>query len=289
MESLRWEKEVRCPYCDSSNNVPIKGFRHHCNNCKRSFSVTVGTIFENSRLPLVKWFGVIFMVLNAKKGISARELQRNIGLTYKTAWYTAMKIRCAMIQKSIHLSSVLEMDESYIKASDDPSKTVISTLKAKRGRGTSKTAIVGIVERGGKVIPKVVDRLTTKNLMSMLKDSVKDESAILITDEFSSYKRFDEVIEHLTVQHKKTFSKGFTNINTIEGFWSIIKNGIKGNYQAISKRYLPFYLVEYQYKYNLRNSISDEFEIYIKNALTAEHCMINYKPMASTEEIIYGK
>lgn len=293
MEKLRWDGVPKCPYCESDNTVSIeKGFRHHCNSCKRSFSVLVGTIFENSRLPLNKWFVVIFLMLNAKKGMSAKEISRISGINYKGAWYTAMKIRCAMITKEVSLTGVLEMDEAYIPAygDDNSPKTTVSNLsKHDSKKKNRRNAIIGIVERGGNVVPELVHSTHARVLMDFLKKNIKSNESILITDGNPAYKQMDDFIEHLVIMHKKHFSEGFTNINTIEGFWSLIKSGLKGNFQAVSKKYLPFYLVEFQYKFNLRNSIQNEMERFIKNALTVEYCMINYKPIKKVKEIVYGK
>ena len=117
LQKLRWGKVVKCTKCNSDNVVDLKkeNGRYHCNNCKTTFSVLSDTIFENSGLSLDKWFLVIGLMLNAKKGISAKEIQRNVGLTYKTAWYTAMRVRCAMIDHcNIELSNIVEMDDTYL-------------------------------------------------------------------------------------------------------------------------------------------------------------------------------
>ncbi len=294
LEKLRWGKNVTCSYCDSEKTIKAKSEkgRHYCYNCKRSFTVFVGTIFEGTRLPLPTWFLTIGLMLNAKTGKSAQEIKRQTGVTLKTAWLNAMKIRCAMISKDTQLSGVLEMDESYFgnrkkrltKETKD-NVPVLASVTEKRGRGTRKVPVVGIVEKGGNVKTKIVEKLTARNLMAMLNHYVKTEESVLITDGFRSYSRMEEEIEHITVKHSERSRKA--NTNTIEGYWGLIKNGIKGNYKSLSKKYLPFYLVHYDYMYNNRKN-DNLFEDFMKDALTNENNMLNYKPIKEPKKIVYG-
>jgi transposase-like protein len=298
LEKLRWGKHHICPFCGEKESITKRPntIRYHCNNCNKDFSVLIGTIFEGTRLPLVVWFQIITLTLSAKKGISAKQIKRTTGIGYPTAWYAMMRLRCAMIDDKISLQHIVEMDESYVggkpkhKYSNDPSKPTISKLYTKRGRGTKKTPIVGIVERDGKIVLNVIEKLTSKNLLSMLKNYVKIEKSILITDEFKSYQKFNEIIEHLTINHsKKQYAKGSVHTNTIEGFFSILKNSIRGQYVAISKKYLPFYLVHAQYIYNNREFDGDIFEEFFKNALQHEKDMLNYKPLRDPKKIAFPK
>ncbi len=296
LEKLRWGKTVTCTKCGSDNTVRIKtqSGRHHCNNCKTTFSVLSDTVFENTRLPLPKWFLIIGLMLNAKKGIAAAQLMRDAGVTYKTAWYTAMRVRCGMINNCVSLQNIVEMDESYVGGKPRKKKPAdndanLFTVTNKRGRGTRKTPVVGIVERNGDVVLKVIEKLTSRNLVSMLKENVKTDNAILITDEFRSYRKMDDLIEHLVIDHKKAYSKGIVHTNTIEGFWSIVKNSIRGQYIALSKKYLPFYLVQAQYIYNLRNDEGNLFEQYLLNAVNHDQQMEYYKPIKDVKDIVYKK
>jgi transposase-like protein len=297
LEEIRWGKTVTCPYCDSSKTRPVKSEagRHSCKSCKRTFSVLIDTIFEGTRLPLPKWFMVIGSILNAKGGISAKELQRNYGLTYKTAYYTAMRVRIGMLMPETALHGILEMDESYFggkarKGNLRENAPNLSQVYLKRGRGTSKISVAGIVERKGNVKTKVLEKLSKRNLLAMLRRySAKDDS-ILITDGFSSYKKLNEYIEHLIINHSKQFSKGFTHINSIEGFWSYVKNGIRGSFKSISPKYLPFYLVMYEWNYNTRNLKTDLFRNYLQNALNQEKEMLYWKAESKEQikEIVYS-
>lgn len=295
LEKLRWGDTVTCTFCGSDNTVAIKAQqgRHHCNNCKTTFSVLSDTIFEDTRLPLPKWFIIIGMMLNAKLGLSAKEIMRNAGVTYKTAWYTAMRVRCGMINPCITLQNIIEMDEAYVGGK--PRKKVpanypnLTKVTNKRGRGTSKTPIVGIIERNGDVVLKVVEKLTSRNLMAMLKDYVKTDNALLMTDEFRAYAKMDTEVEHLVINHKKEFARGIVHVNNIEGFWNIVKLSIKGQYIALSKKYLPFYLVQAQYIFNLRNNKGNVFEMFLKDAVSHENPMENYKPIRKVKDIVYSK
>lgn len=297
LEKLRWGKTVTCPYCNSDNTKFLKSDKHkfNCNSCKSQFTVFVGTIFEGTHLPLSKWFLQIGLMLNAKMGISAKELARDVDLYYKTSWYIAMRIRCGMIDTCHTLQNLVEMDESYVGGKPKKRYTKladnvpnISQVYNKRGRGTRKTPVIGIVERNGDIVLKVIEKLTSRNLIAMLQENVKTDNAVVITDDFSSYKKFDEIVEHLTIEHSKgVYVKGVIHTNTMEGFFSILKNSIKGNYKALSKKYLPFYLVQAQYIYNNRNNKGNLFEEYLRTAVLHSKCLEYYKPKADTKKIAY--
>ena len=233
--------------------------------------------------------------MNAKMGISSAQIARNVGVRYQTAWFACHKIRCAMIDNELKLEGMVEFDEAYIGGKkkrltkEQEAEPNLSKITTKRGRGTSKTPIVGAVEKKGKVYVKIIEKLTSRNLLAMLKERVKTEDSIVITDDFRSYKKFDESVEHITIKHSEGYGKGIKTINTIEGFWSILKGGIRGNYRALSKKYLPFYLAEFSYKYNNRNVQKNAFDKLLANAVKEENCLINYKPKGDVKQIVYGR
>lgn len=299
LQKLRWGKTVICTFCGSKSTKPIKSEqgRHSCKNCKKSFSVLVSTIFEDSRLPLPKWFQIITLMLNAKSGVSAKEIERNTGVTYKTAYYACMRVRIGMLMDETKLNGIIEMDESYfggksrkgaIKPPDNEPN--LASVTNKRGRGTNKVSVVGMVQRKGMVKTKVIEKLTKRNLLFMLKTYAKNENSILVTDGFKSYKELETYIERLEINHNKQFSKGIVHVNTIEGFWSYVKNGIKGSFKAISKKYLPFYMVEYEWKFNNRNFKGNELEKFLKNALNQEKELEHWKAesVQQVKEVAYG-
>ena len=170
LEKARWGKIPKCPYCGGENTYPMpKELRHHCNTCRKSFSVTVGTIFHHTHLPLQKWFLAIGLILNAKKGISSRQLARDLELPVKTAWSVSMRIRKAMTDDGTLLKGVVEMDETYIGGK--PRKGDNDDKPHKRGRGTDKTPVVGMIERGGDVKAMLSPKssLKAKNLQQLVK------------------------------------------------------------------------------------------------------------------------
>ena len=301
IEKVRWNNRPVCPYCSESERIVPKrhGYRYTCHNCGNSFSVLVDTVFENTNLELPIWFQLITLMINSKMGISSKEIARNLDVTQKTAWFNAMKVRCAMLDQAEFLEGVVEMDEAYLGGSPRKGRRKIkspdyvptlSTVENKRGRGTRKVPVVGIVSRdSGLVSTKVIEKLTTRNLLAMFRQYVKQDGAVLITDEFTSYRKFDEVVPHLTINHQEEFARGNIHTNTIEGFWSLLKNGIKGNFRAISKKYLPFYLAEYSYKYNKRGKTDIGFAQTIQNAVIDDKCLVNYKPKGDVKKIVYRK
>ncbi|MBU0516385.1 MAG: IS1595 family transposase [Proteobacteria bacterium] len=238
--------------------------RHHCNNCNTSFSVTVGTIFHRTRLDLQKWFLAVALVLNAKKGISARQLARDLDVNKDTAWSMAMRIRNAMVERNDRklLEGVVEMDETYIGGKPRRGAGV----ETKRGRGTNKVPVVGVVERGGKVRAKLVKDVKAKTLASFVREHVDVKSATVITDEFKGYIRFAAFVNHETVNHQKWYVEGNLHTNSVESFWSLLKRGIIGQYHKVSIKYLPRYIDEFCYRYNNRQT-ADLFDQTISHAL----------------------
>ena len=297
---MRWGKKPVCPHCGGTQVTKrTRKFFFRCRNkaCKKDFTVLFGTIFEASKLELPKWFTLIGMMLNARKGMSAMQIQRNLGCTYKTAWYSAMRVRCAMIDEISMLEGIVEMDEAYIGGkprhrNSPDNKATLSRLETKRGRGTKKVAVVGIVEREGKkrVVTEVAGRLTTKNMLELLRKYVNTEKSIMMTDDARFYARFENEIQHLIINHsKKKYVEGIIHTNTIEGFWSIVKNGIRGEFHVLSRKYLPFYLAEFSYKYNRRNTKETAFEETIENAVADDKCLVDYKPKCDVPEIENSK
>lgn len=263
LEAVRWPLKVACPYCKSIRVTPTKNdFRHHCNNCNTSFSVTVKTIFHNSKLDLQKWFLAISLVLNAKKGLSARQLGRDLEVTKDTGWFMAMRIRRAMEEQGDLLKGLIEMDETYIggkpRRYDGPQK---------RGRGTKKVAVVGMMERGGRVVAKVMRRpVNAKNLMQLVRGNVNLDQSILMTDEFRAYKPMKNILPHFTINHSHRYVKDDFWTNGIEGFWALLKRGITGQYHKVSIDYLQGYINEFAYRFSNRKN-EDIFEMTLLRAL----------------------
>lgn len=298
LEKLRWNNIPECPYCGSTKYYDIQnGIRHNCNACKRSYSVMVGTIFEDTRLPLPTFFKVISLMLNNRTGISASEMSRQVGIGLPTAWFVLMKIRCAMVETITDLSGLVEADEAYLGGSPRPrnirwpkndsvaylahADTEYAQNKNKRGRGTKKVPIAGIVERQGRIVTEVMRKLNSVEMMRMLKDYVKKgwDKTTVITDENRIYNNtYRHHLKHKTIKHKEAFVKDNIHTNTIDGFWGRLKAGMEGNYRVISKKYLPFYLAEWGYKYNRRNDNELQFEAFMIDAMSSGKCFVHYKP-----------
>jgi len=252
LEKIRWKYQPVCPYCKSIRVTSFKKEqRHHCNNCNTSFSVTVGTIFHKTKLDLQKWFLGISLILNAKKGISARQLARDIEVNKNTAWYMEMRIRRAMIEDPELMNGFVEMDETYIGGKPRKGKD----KDIKRGRGSQKkTPVVGMAERGGSVYAKVYNKLDSKSLSRLVREKVDINNATIITDEFTGYVRLKMFANHQVINHQISYADGNVHTNTIEGFWSLLKRGIVGQYHKVSIRYLNKYICEFCYRYNNREN-----------------------------------
>ncbi|MCD4717482.1 MAG: IS1595 family transposase [Desulfobacterales bacterium] len=262
LEKVRWGDKPKCPYCKSPKVTPRpKEKRHHCNNCNTSFSVTVRTIFHHTHLPLQKWFLAITLVLNAKKGIAARQLGRDLHVNKDTAWRMAMKIRDAMMEREqrIILQGLVEMDETYVGGK--PRK---GTGPHKRGRGTKKIPVVGMVERDkgkGKIKVEVIKnrKLDGKRLKALVRKNVDIKNSTLFTDEYKGYLGIKTMMPHKVINHSEWYVDGDVHTNTIESFWALLKRGIIGQYHKVSLSYLAKYIDEFSYRWNNRKTDSDDF------------------------------
>ena len=267
IETVRWKGRPVCPYCTSTRVSPATSEqRHHCNACNTTFSATVNTIFHHTHLPLQKWFLALTLILNAKKGISARQLARDIDVNRNTAWYLGMRIRRAMVDGAERelLTGIVEMDETYIGGKPRKGGPPLT-----RGRGTKKHPVVGMIERDGKVRASVAKRengLTAKRLSSLVRQNIDVANATVYTDEFSSYFRLSTFVKHGVINHRVWYVDGDIHTNTIESFWALLKRGIVGQYHKVSLRHLPQYLNEFCYRFNHRKT-ADVFDVTICRAL----------------------
>lgn len=255
----RWPKGVSCPRCGSEKAYPLQSmkFRWECPECAEGnayrFSHLVGTIFENTKIDLKDWFKVIHLMLGAKKGISALQIQRHMGFgSYKTAWYVCHRIRTALQDKEFRkLMGIVEVDETFIGGKKG------NRHKSKRDRRVGedvKTVIVGAVERKGNVVTRVLDSLSAADLQKFVRETVSTNVSLLATDEQVAYKGLGEY-QHGAVRHSaEQYVVGAVHTQTIEGFWSIFKRSIVGSYHKVSKKYMPLYIAECQFKYNNRDN-----------------------------------
>jgi len=261
LERIRWGGHPICPYC-KSDKVCVHASkdkalpRWQCESCHRAFSVTVGTIFHHTHLPLQTWFLALSLMLNAKKNVSNAQLARDLNLPYKTAWSLALRIRTAMLtdpkQKRL-FHGIVEMDETYIGGKPRKGN---GQGKHKRGRGTDKMAVVGIVERNGRARAKVFEKvaLSLKGLSAYYKAHVDSDSAIVMTDEYTAYNGFGKFTQHAAVNHQTAYVVGDTHTNTIEGLWALLKRAWYGQHHHYSEKWANHYISETAYKYNNRNN-----------------------------------
>lgn len=268
LENLRWGKNPQCPHCSSfkinrrNETETGKIGRWGCQECRASFRVLHGTLFHGTKIPLQKWFLAISLMLNAKKSLSSHQLARDLELNQKTAWSMMQKIRGEMATKgSVFLKGIIEADETYIGGKPRKGNKKEDRKPTKRGRGTSKTAILGAVERGGRVIAKVAESLTGRDILKFIRKHVNMASSELMTDEFKSYQRVGQEMKHHIINHKEQYVDGDVHTNTIEGFWSLLKRAWYGTHHHYSVAYTPLYVAEACYKYNYRNhdNIFDKF------------------------------
>lgn len=256
LEKLRWDNHPICPYCESAKASRRKNeHRYKCLVCNRSFSVLIGTIMQGTKLPILKWFIAMGLILNAKKGLSSLQLSRDIGVNKNTAWYLQKRIRQAMQEDDIVLKGIVEADETYIGGSLENKHYHKKKKEGPPKRGTGhKIPVLGMVERKGKIIVKVLARTWGNEIHPIMQKNIDKESEV-VTDGFGGYCNIDKLFaKHTVLNHSKYIrKKGNYYTNSIEGFWSMLKRAILGQYHKITPKYLQGYLDEITFKYNHRN------------------------------------
>ncbi|CAN5419623.1 IS1595 family transposase [soil metagenome] len=269
LESLNWPDGPVCPHCgvvNEATKLAGKSTRpgvYKCRPCRKPFSVTVGTVFERSKIALNTWVHAVDIYTASKKGFSAHQLHRTLGVTYKTAWFMAHRIREAMTETKGPANpmggegKIVEADETYFgKKADKPKVKTNGQPFLKKGRAAHKIAVFSLVERGGKVRSFKVDRADSDTLRTILFTNVK-RSTDLHTDESALYTYTGKAYaSHETVNHSaKEYVRGTVHTNTIEGFFSIFKRGMKGVYQHCGEQHLHRYLAEFDFRYNNRTAL----------------------------------
>ena len=272
LETVRWGHRPACPLCGSVNVArKADGYRvgrWNCHACKSSFNVLSGTIFQKTRIDLQKWFLAIAIILNAKKSVSSYQLARDLDLTQPTAWYMAMRIRKAMVASDGELlAGIVEADEAYVGGRPRKGNKRDDDTPAKRGRGTDKLPIVGVVERGGRVVAEPSPKVNSASLTAFLSRNI-DAGSLLITDAFNAYREMGRRVRHAVIDHSIQYVDGLIHTNTIEGFWSLLKRAWYGTHHHYSDDYALAYSVEACYKYNSRNA-GDTFGSFVRGAVAA--------------------
>jgi transposase-like protein len=253
LATLRWNGVVECPYCahDTCYALTGKNKRFKCAKCRKQFSVRVGTIFEDSKIPLRKWFFAIYLFTAHKKGVSSHQLARDLKITQKTAWFMLQRIREAFTSENEPpMTGTVEADETFIGGKE------INKHKSKRTKGAkrvnNKVPVLGMVERGGRVYAIPVPDTRTRTLYPVISEKVEFGST-LYTDEWAAYKFMKLDYKHEVVNHAADeYVRGDVHTQNIENFWSLLKRGIFGIYHHVSPQHLHRYVNEFAYRYNNR-------------------------------------
>lgn len=276
LERQRWGSNPACPRCGDTAVYAMRnaeGKRHHrflwrCRGCKRQFTVRIGTVFEDSRIPLRHWCYAFWAACSSKKGVSALQIRRQTGLSYKSALFLMHRIRWAMTpDRSPRLDGIVEVDETYVGGRPrNPSIQAIRAMtyeerkpfrearKRNTGRGTDKPPVVAMIERGGRVRARVVADVTGRTLKRAIRESVRSSAAIH-TDELASYRGIGKSFAggHHTVRHSlREYARHGVHVNTAESFFSLLKRGLVGTFHAVSRRHLHRYVSEFAFRWNHR-------------------------------------
>lgn len=269
LESLLWPKGAVCGHCDSKrvfrlkanpkSKSPVREGVWKCGDCRKQFTVTIGTIFHNTKVPISKWVMATFILCSSKKGISAHQLHRMIGVTYKTAWFMFHRLRHAMKQGPLAetMKGIVEIDDAYMGGTPEPGK-------GRSGRGTKhKVPVVALVERGGNARIQVVAGVSANNLRQVVQETV-DASANVHTDQWNGYKPLFRDFNHDVVKHsigqfsRKKRNGASVHVNSCESLFSLVKRGLVGSFHHVSKEHLPKYLDEFEFRWNRRTMTDGE-------------------------------
>lgn len=259
MEELRWGGNPICPFCNKDKPYKLgDGKTYRCKNkeCKKDFTVTVKTVFENSKIPLSTWIAATYVLSAHKKGISSHQLARDLGITQKSAWFVLQRLRFIMCDPEPELSEgIVEVDETYVGGK------FANMNRTRRNKWQelgidNKVAVMGLLERDGKAKLTVIGQ---KSFKDVVRDNV-DKSAVLVTDTHLAYQGLvSEYKDHLTINHSQMeFRNGLAYTNSVEGFFSCLKRSIFGIYHSVSPKHLHRYCTETAYRYNTRKITDKE-------------------------------
>jgi transposase-like protein len=249
LAQLRWHGGIQCPRCESKSiRNSYTRDQYDCASCGYQFSVTSGTIFHDSHLPLQKWFVAIYLMIESKKGISANQMKRTLNVSYKTAWYLCHRIRATMTTETgKQLGGSIEVDETWVGG---------KKKDVGHGYKGNKSIAIGAVERDGDVVLNTIEHADSDTLGKFIHEHTAPEIEAIYTDELPAYKVLDKQgIEHETVNHSADeWVRGDVHTNSVENIWSLLKRSIMGSYHQVSKKHLDAYLDELEWRFNNREN-----------------------------------
>jgi len=261
LAGIRWPDGVACPHCAGKNCPFVKSRRiWQCKDCRKQFSVKVGSIFEDSPIPLSHWLPAMWMLVNCKNGISSYEIARDLGVTQKSAWFMLHRLRLAIQSKSFEkIGGKVEIDETYIggKARYATKRRIRTPMKGRATGLAGKAVVMGLLdrhtnERGHSTVRTIVVKSPKKNdLIPLVHDNVEKGSEVF-TDALMSYRKLGTDYVHAFIDHAETYADGQVHTNGLENFWSLLKRAIKGTYVSIEPFHLFRYLDEQAYRFNTR-------------------------------------
>lgn len=263
LEAQRWGNTPVCPHCGSTNAHRFatnnRIFKCREKECRQKFSVTVGTIYENSKLPLTKWFLATYILSVHSKGISSLQLAGWLGITQKSAWHLNHRIRQMLTDNAPELlDGIVEVDETYVGGS---LKNIHASKKEKRKGLDNKTMVFGAIQRGGKVKTKVIPQTNIENVSNAIEEFIAPDST-MVSDKHHAYNKVGLKYNHKKVNHrtKEYVRKEDISVhtNSIEGYWSILKRQIDGIHHSVSPKHLQRYCNESAFRYNNRKALQDE-------------------------------
>ncbi|MEO8398280.1 MAG: IS1595 family transposase [Ignavibacteriaceae bacterium] len=268
LEQLRWNGNIVSPFDATSKVYNCAGNKYKCKNTGKYFNVRTGSLFDNTKVKLQTWFLAIYLITGHKKGISSLQLSKDLNVTQKTAWFMLQRIRnCFGIENKTGLDNEVEIDESFLGGKN---KNRHSNKKIENSQGRSikdKTPVLGMLERKGKLIAKTIENTKGETILPEITKAVKD-TAKIYTDEWLGYNDLQRIYDHTYIRHNENeYVNGRIHINSIEGFWSLLKRGIVGIYHFTSKKHLQKYVDEFVFRYNTRtDSELSRFNLLLQNS-----------------------
>ncbi|MGE3075758.1 MAG: IS1595 family transposase [Dehalococcoidia bacterium] len=259
LAELRWPEGVTCPRCEGKRQAfDSDRYVWDCYSCGYQFSALSGTVLHDTKLPLRKWFVAVFLMVEAKKGISANQMKRTLGVSYKTAWYLCHRIRAAMAVEYAQLTGTVEMDETYIGGKKRAPKREDGRSGLPRGYNprADKIMVLGAVSRDGQIRMAVEKRANRKTVGKFIASHIADDAPFIYTDGAHVYQHLgDHDTVHESVDHQKDeWVRGDVHTNSVESAWSLLKRSIVGSYHQLSAKHLPAYLDEMEWRFNNRGN-----------------------------------